>query len=101
MRVEDRMDEKFGSADCGLRNADWRCAQIVISEIAHGCPAKDRHQELDIVRRCRFVERNTDCAWAERAQIASCFSRVLQNDLARFHFYTNRVEEILVRDIQA
>ena len=54
--VEDRVSEKFGRANCGLRNADWRLSQIVIGKIAHGCAAKDRHQELDIASRGRFVE---------------------------------------------
>ena len=41
MRVEDRVIEKLGIPHCGLRNADWRLAQFVIGEIAHGCAAKD------------------------------------------------------------
>ena len=31
-------------------------AKVIVGEIAHRCAAKDGHQQLDVSRRCRFVE---------------------------------------------
>ena len=95
------MREIFGSADCGLRNADWRVANIVIVKIANVRAAEDGHQQFNIPWRCRFIERNAHRAWSKPAQVATRFGRVLQSDFARFHFDPNRVEEILVRDCAA
>ena len=101
MRVEDRMREIFGSAECGLRNADWWLANIVIVKIADVRAAEDGHQQFNIPGRGRFIERNADCAWPKCAQVATGFGRVLQNYFARFHFDSNRVEEIVVRHYAA
>src|SRR5262245_33200137 len=101
MRVEDRMPEELGSADCEFRNADWRGANIVIIKIADVRAAEDGHQHFNVPWRCRFIERNADCAWAKPAQIATRLCRVLQSDCARFHFDPNRVEKILVGNCAA
>src|SRR6266481_5212293 len=98
MRVEDRMREIFGSADCGLRNADWRLAKIVVVKITNVRAAEDGHQQFNIPWRCGFIERNAHRAWSKPAQVAARFGRVPQSDFARFHFDPNRVEEILVRN---
>jgi len=50
------VNEKFGIANRGTRDADWRFSLIVVGKIAHGCAAKDGHQELDIARRGCFIE---------------------------------------------
>ena len=95
------MREIRRSADRGLRNADWRLANIVVAKIAYARAAEDRHQQFNILGRCRFIERNANRAWSERAQVAICFGRMLQDDIARFHFDPNSVEEIFVRDCAA
>ena len=100
VRIEDRMREKFRFTNCGLRNSDWRLAEVIIGEIAHGRAAEDRHQQLDIVFARCFVEGNANCAGAKWAQIAVRFFRVFQNDIARFDFDSDCVEEILVRDLK-
>src|SRR6476660_2896844 len=92
------MREIFGSAECGLRNADWRLANIVIVKIANARAAEDGHQQFNIPWRCGFIERNAHRAWSKPAQVATSFGCVPQNDFARFHFDPNCVEEILVRD---
>jgi hypothetical protein len=65
--VEDAMGEKSRISECGLRNADWWVAKIVIDNIADVRAAEDRRQQFDVAWRCRFVERNADRARAERA----------------------------------
>src|SRR4029077_19650265 len=92
------MREIFGSADCGLRNADWRLANIVVVKIANVRAAEDGHQQFNVPWRCRFIERNAHRAWSKPAHVATRFRVVPQNDFARFHFDPKRVEEILVRD---
>src|SRR5262249_23778504 len=101
VRIEDRMREILGSADCGLRNANWRVANVVIVEIADVRAAEDGHQEVNVPWCCRFIERKADGAWPKPAQGATRFGRVLQSDFARLHFDPNGVEEILVRDCAA
>src|SRR5262249_37312308 len=95
------MGEELGSADCGLRNADWRVAHVVIVKIAHSGAAEYRHQQFDIPWRCCFIERNADRTWPKPAQVATRLRRMLQSDFARFHFDPDSVEEILVRDCAA
>src|SRR5262249_36343007 len=96
MRVENRMREILRNADCGLRNADQRVANIVISKIADVRAAKDGHQQFNVPWCCCFIERDANRAWAKPAQVATRFGRVPQGGFARFHFDANRVEEVLV-----
>ena len=98
MRVEDRVSEELGIADCGLRNAQRRLAKIVVGKVTDRRAAKDGHQQFDIARRCRFVQGNADCVRAKRAQVAPGFCRMFQNDFSRFDFDPNCVEEIFVPD---
>ena len=92
------MCEILGSAECRLRNADWRVPDVVIIKIADVCAAEDGHQQFNIPWRCCFIERNAYRAWPEFAQVATRFRCVPQSDFARFNFDPNRIEEILVRD---
>jgi hypothetical protein len=50
-----------------MRNADCRLANIVIVKIANVRVAEDGHQQFNIPWRCRFIERNADCAWSKPA----------------------------------
>src|SRR5207249_10875969 len=67
-------------------------------EIARSRAAKNRHQQLDVSRRRRFVERNGYCAWPKRAQITSHLLSVLDKRAARFDLHRDRIEEIFVSD---
>ena len=79
VRVEDRMGEKFGSANCGLRNPDWRFAQIVRPQ-NRGRACRERPTSRARYRgRRRFVERNADRARGQvRADCSPLFARALK-----------------------
>src|SRR5437870_1964890 len=69
--VENRMSQKRGIADGGLRNAEGRRADRVVREIAHLRSAKNRHQRFDVEIGGSFVECDADRVIANGTQIAA------------------------------
>src|ERR1700719_2994581 len=95
------MRQKLGRASRELRNSHWSFAKTVIGQILHLRATKDRHQQVEIARSCRFVERNPNRSRAERAQIGSGFLRVLKEHGARLNLNPDGVEKVLVGNFQS
>src|SRR4029077_3597782 len=97
VRVEDRVGEKIGCAICDLRLAICRGRSRKYDSVF----AEDVEEDLDVVRRGRFVERNSDAVGPEDPQVAVS----LQSPAKEFsaaavpQIHPDRVEKFLVAEV--